>query len=165
MLDHRISDKWPLWFRLGPSESREVLTLTRDDVQFLLNGFNETYSGYGEKDFEEERYQKFCATFHGYHWVAKNHHNAANAVVLLGAVADQVRTRCPRVWTASDSATDSINQMKENCTVAEIRATMFYLWRALRHTDPAGDLLAEHPELRLMAAAILELLDASDNNV
>ena len=65
-VDETLPSHWPHWFTIKDG-LYEVLEPTKDDVQFVLDAFGDTHPRKQKENFEEERYIKFCMTYHAYH--------------------------------------------------------------------------------------------------
>jgi hypothetical protein len=65
-VDETLPGHWPHWFTIkeGPFE---VLRPTRDDVQFVIDAFGDAHPRQGNEMFAEDRYARFCMTYHAYH--------------------------------------------------------------------------------------------------
>lgn len=160
--DPSLPEHWPLWARLKIND-QELLQPTIDDVEFLIHGFHEVHpwlNGEVEDSFEEDRYQRFCLTFDGYWWSKQQSPNSNEPISILEATAQRVRRIAAGTADDHSIAGDAITRMARSCSIAEIRATMFFFQRSYRHVgiDQNSSLLWAYPLLREMSHVILNLL-------
>ena len=99
-------------------------------------------------------------TFDGYYWLGNEYpHSGRNQVVVLAAVNRRVRMIAGGDLNSSPVTYDAWMRLASACSYSEIRACMFYIQRAHRHTFSGGPLLLEaYPVLRQMSRALRVML-------